>query len=116
MTTPPSPNAVKRIAKWKEIDFPAIYANMMGIGMTPFDINLIFGEVLESDEKSLTGRPLVKVLLAPEQAANLVKLLSIALESYGTTNGALRTAGAIDVKEMTEQMIQAQKPKKENEG
>lgn len=113
MTTPTSPNAVKRIAKWKEIEFPAIYANMMGIGMTSFDINLIFGEVLESDEKTLTGRPLVKVLLAPEQAANLVKLLSIALESYATTHGTLRTSGAIDVKEITDQMILSQVPKKD---
>lgn len=113
MTTPPSPNAVKRIAKWKDVEFPAVYANMMGIGMTPFDINVIFGEVLESDEETLTGRPLVKVLLAPEQAANLVKLVSIALEAYATAHGTLRTAGAVDVKEVTEQMSKVVSPKKD---
>jgi hypothetical protein len=111
MKTPPSPNVVKRIAKWKEVEFPAVYANMMGIGMTPFDVNIIFGEVLESDEKSLTGRPLVKVLISPEQAGNLIKLLSIALDSFTKTNGALRTAGAIDVKETAEEMNRALVPK-----
>ncbi len=111
MTTPSSSDVVTRTAKWKEIEFPVVYANMMGIGMTPFDINVIFGEVVESDEKTITGKPLVKILLTPEQAANLIKLVSIALESYTNANGALRTSGTVDVKEMTEKIVEASKPK-----
>ena len=111
MTTTTSQKTVKRIAKWKEVDFPAIYSNMMGIGMTPFDINIIFGEMAESDENTITGRPLIKLLLAPEQAANLMKLLSVALDAFARTNGTLRTAGAVDLQETTEQMIKATTPK-----
>lgn len=103
--------ARKRVAKWKEVEHPTLYINMMGIGMSPFDINLILGELTESDENSITGTPKIKILLAPEQAANLVKLLSIAIDSYAKANGALRTAGAIDVADVTEQMERATKPK-----
>lgn len=100
----------KRIAKWKEGQYPTIYANMMGIGMTPFDINVMFGEVTDSDDNSVTGTPKVKILLAPEQAANLMKLLSVAVDSFATTNGALRSAGSVDVVDFSEQ-LEAAKPK-----
>jgi hypothetical protein len=93
-------NSVKptmRVAKWKEGEVPTIYANMMGIGMTPFDVNIVFGEVLEADEKFLIGVPKIKVLLAPEQAVNLMKLLSVAVDAYVKANGTLRTSGAVDV-------------------
>jgi len=93
----------RRIAKWKEGEFPTVYCNMMGIGMTPFDINIIFGEVVEGDETSLTGVPRVKILLAPEQAVNLMKLLSVAVDAYVKANGSIRTAGAVDVVEMSGQ-------------
>jgi hypothetical protein len=93
----------KRIAKWKDVEYPTVYANMMGIGMTPFDINIIFGEVLEGDENSITGLPKTKILLSPEQAANLIKLVSIALDAYVKVNGPTRTAGAVDVVEASGQ-------------
>jgi hypothetical protein len=95
--------ATKRIAKWKEAEYPTVYANMIGIGMTPFDINIILGEVLESDETCLTGVPKIKILLAPEQAVNLMKLLSIAVDAYVKSNGTMRTSGAVDVAELSGQ-------------
>ncbi len=101
---PKSEPVKTRTAKWKDVEYPALYANMMGIGMTPFDINIILGEVTGSDETSVTGTPKIKILLAPEQAVNLMKLLSIAVDSYAKSNGALRTAGAVNVADVTKEM------------
>jgi hypothetical protein len=92
----------KRTAVWETKEHPTVYANMMGIGMTPFDINVVFGEILHSDDKTLTGTPRVKVLLTPEQAQNLVKLLTVALNTYVKTNGAVRAAGAVNVVDFAE--------------
>jgi hypothetical protein len=50
-------------------------------------------------------------MLAPEQAHNLMTLLSVAVESYAKTNGALRTSGAVDVGEFAKQMEASKKPK-----
>lgn len=96
--------AIKRVAKWKEVEVQTVYANMMGIGMTPFDINIIFGEVAETDADSLTGVPKIKILLAPEQALNLIKLLSFAVDAYVKSNGTMRTSGAVDVGELSVQL------------
>lgn len=96
--------------KWKEQEHPTFYSNMLGIGMTPFDITVIFGEVTEADGTTVTGTPRVKVLLAPEQAVNLMKMLSVAVDSFTKTNGAIRTAGAVDAAEMARN-IEASKAK-----
>jgi hypothetical protein len=95
--------SAKRPAKWLETDHASIYANMMGIGMSPFDIHILFGEVLHSDATSVTGVPRVKVILTPEQAQNLMKLLNIAVNAYTKTNGILRSAGAIDIHDFSEE-------------
>ena len=96
--------------KWKELEHPTVYSNMIGVGMTPFDINLIFGEVVESDGNTVTGAPRVKILLSPEQVANLQKLLSVTMNAYTKANGPIRTAGAVEIAELTEQ-IEAAMPK-----
>jgi hypothetical protein len=110
MTTTESKNEIKRIMKWKEQESPTVYSNMIGIGMTPFDINLIFGEVVESDGNTVTGVPRVKILLTPEQALNLQKLLSVTVDAYIKSNGPLRTAGAVDTVELAAQ-VEASMPK-----
>lgn len=92
----------KRTAVWETKDHPTVYANMMGIGMTPFDIGIIFGEVIKSDETTLTGTPKVKVLMTPEQAQNLIKLLGVAVSAYEQSNGAIRNSGAVDVGDFKE--------------
>jgi hypothetical protein len=93
--------------KWKDQEFPSFYANIMGFGMSPFDITLIFGEIGESTASEVTAIPKAKILLAPEQAANLMKLLGVALASYIENNGKLRTAGAVDLEEINAQIAAA---------
>lgn len=99
-----------RVMRWKDADFPTVYANLMGFGMTPFDISLLLGEVGESTDTEVVGIPRVKVLLSPEQANNLHKLLGLALTKYVETNGALRTVGAVDLDELNKQVEQQNKP------
>ena len=72
----------------------------MGFGMTPFDIALMFGLIGDSTPTEVTGIPLVKVILSPEQAANLFKLLSVAISTFAESNGQLRLAGAVDVEDL----------------
>ena len=93
-----------QIVKWKEQDYPTVYSNLMGFGMTPFDLAIVFGEVGDATPEQVTGIPRVKVLLTPEQASNLVKLLSLALNSYVENNGQIRSAGAANVEQFTGQL------------
>jgi Protein of unknown function (DUF3467) len=90
--------------KWREQEMPSVYANIMGFAMSPFDISIIFGEISEATITEVTAIPKAKVILTPEQAANLMKLLGVALASYISANGQLRTAGAIDMEQLEAQM------------
>ena len=93
-----------QVMKWKEQDYPTVYANLMGFGMSPFDIALVFGEIGDSTVSEVTGIPKVKVLLSPEQAANLAKLLGVAIATYVQNNGQLRTAGAVSLDDINSQL------------
>ncbi|MHB1700942.1 MAG: DUF3467 domain-containing protein [Acidobacteriaceae bacterium] len=99
-----------QVMTWKQHEFPTVYANLMGFGISPFDITLIFGELGESTSTEVLGVPKVKILLSPEQASNLQKMLGIAVKTYVDNNGPLRTAGAVNVEELTKQ-VDAQKVK-----
>jgi hypothetical protein len=96
-----------QIVKWKEQEFPSVYSNIMGFGLSAFDITLIFGEIGEATPTEVTGIPKAKVILVPEQAANLIKLLEIGLATYVQNNGALRTSGAVDM-ELLASQVEAQ--------
>lgn len=83
--------------KWKDKEYLSVYANIMAFSMSQFDISLIFGQIENGSPSELIASPQVKVTLAPEQAANLVRILNVAIETYTNSSGALRTAGAVDV-------------------
>jgi hypothetical protein len=97
-----------QVVKWKDQEAPHVYANIIGFSMSGFDIHLIFGEIGESTGSEVTAIPKVKVLLSPEQAANTMKLLGVAVENFVDRYGALRTAGAIDLDNIREQ-VEAQR-------
>jgi hypothetical protein len=97
-----------QVVKWKDSDHPSVYANIIGFSLTPFDLSFIFGEIGESTPSELTGIPRVKVIVSPEQAANLMKLLGVALNTYVSGNGQLRPGGAVNIEDLNSQ-IEAQK-------
>jgi hypothetical protein len=94
----------KRQFKWVEAEHPTIYSNQMGVGMTPFDIAIVFGEVTGAEAGLVTGVPRVKILLSPEQASNLAKLLAVSVEAFAKANGPIRTSGAVDQNEIAQQL------------
>lgn len=93
-----------QVMKWKEQDYPTIYVNMMGLGMTSFDIALVFGEIGDASPTEVTGIPKVKLLLSPEQASNLKSLLEVTLKNFVENNGPLRTSGAVNLEEIANQL------------
>jgi hypothetical protein len=97
-----------QMMKWREQEFPTFYANLMGFAMSPFDISLLFGEIGDSTPTEVTGIPKVRIILSPEQASNLMKLLGVAIETYVANNGQLRTSGAVNVAEINKQ-VESQK-------
>ncbi len=82
--------------KWREAEIPSLYSNLMAFSMTPNDISLLFGEIESATPTEITGKPLMKVVLSPEQAHNLAKFLTLAVERYVQDNGVLRKAANVD--------------------
>lgn len=95
---PPSTKTQKRTlraAKVLEADHPTVYSNFIGVGATQFDVSIVFGEITGTDGPNALATPRVKIVVAPEQAANLVRMLSATLENYVAHNGPLRNLGKI---------------------
>lgn len=99
-----------QVMKWKDQEYPSVYANIMGLGLSPFDISLIFGEIGESTPTEVLATARVKVILSPEQASNLMKLLDAAITTYVQNNGQLRAGGAVNPEEINNQ-LEAQRNK-----
>jgi hypothetical protein len=97
--------------KWKEKEFPSIYANIMGIGMSPFDIAMMFGEIVDTTFTEITAIPKAKIILSPEQASNLMKLLQFALSNYVKNNGQLRSNVEINPDFLATSQVEAQTTK-----
>jgi hypothetical protein len=85
-----------QVVKWQEQTAPPVYANIIGFGMSAFDVYLLFGEIGESNSTEVIAIPKIKVFLSPEQASNTMKLLGIALDNYVERYGPLRTVGMLN--------------------
>ncbi len=99
-TTDQKPAPVQQVT-WKQSDAPSVYANIMAFALSQFDISLFFGQIESGTPTELVAATQVRVQLSPEQAANLVKMLNVAIDGYTKANGALRTSGAVDVSALT---------------
>lgn len=93
--------------KWNDDGTHSIYANILGFSMSSFDISLLFGEVGEATETEVIANLKTKVIISPEQASNLIKLLGLALQTYIANNGDLRHGGAVNVEEVSAQLSKA---------
>jgi hypothetical protein len=78
--------------RWKTMEYPSTYSNLIGFSMTPNDVSLIFGEVDSATPDEVLGTPRIKVILSPEQGSNLARFLTIALGKYVQENGPLRAS------------------------
>jgi len=84
--------AVQRI-EWKEEQFPSIYANVMAVGITPFDISILLGEVEGASASVVKAKPRVRVIVSPEQASLLMQTIAQGLAKFVEGNGPLRPVG-----------------------
>ena len=75
--------------EWKEEQFPSIYSNVVSVGVTPFDIFILLGEVESATPSSVKA----KVIVSPEQASILMQTIQQALAKFVEGNGPLRPAG-----------------------
>lgn len=86
---------------------PTFYANVIGVGSTPYDVTLLLGEMQNATETQITATPRAKIILTPELAANLGRLLDAIVLAYIDGNGPLRAAGQSSVEELKRKLIDA---------
>jgi hypothetical protein len=103
----PSGGSKSQKQVWKRLEHPSYYANIMQVGLSPFDISIVFGKVADANAEEVTCIPSATVTIAPEQAANLMQMLAASLEGYVKQFGNLRAAavgkpGTATQKELTE--------------
>jgi hypothetical protein len=98
---------IRQKTVWREIDAPTIYANVVGVGSTPYDVNFILGEIDGATAEQVNAKPLLKVILSPELAANLATLLNVVMESYVSGNGPLRTIALSNTDDMKRRMLES---------
>ncbi|MGA2325221.1 MAG: DUF3467 domain-containing protein [Bryobacteraceae bacterium] len=65
------------------------YANFGSIVVTPFDIQIVFADLLEQGGE-LVPHARARVIMTPEHASLLVQALAGRLKAYTDTNGPLR--------------------------
>ena len=80
--------------EWLKEQHPSVYSNILAVGITPFDLSIVFGEVAGANPSSVMAKPLVKILISPEQASMLMQLLQQSLRIFTEGNGPLRPVGA----------------------
>lgn len=94
MSTQNQPAAqVAQKIEWQEEQFPSVYANVAAIGITPFDISILCGEVASASPSAVLAKPLVKIVLSPEQASLVMQMLQQALKKFCEASGQLRSVG-----------------------
>lgn len=70
--------------------FLSLYANSVNIRLTPWDVQLIFGEILEADERKLVIENHLAVTLSPQHAKALLNALSGQVQAYERQFGEIR--------------------------
>lgn len=87
------PVQVAQAVEWREEQFPSVYSNVASVGITPFDISLICGEVESATPSAVKARPQVRIFFSPEQASLVMQMLQQALNKFVEGSGPLRPVG-----------------------
>ena len=78
---------IRQKTVWKEEEVQTVYGNVVGVGSTPYDVNLVIGLIDGATSEQVNAKPLIKVVLSPELAANVATLLNVVVESFVAGNG-----------------------------
>jgi hypothetical protein len=74
-------------------DCPVFYANVGTVMSTPFDIQLLFGDLVQADSKELLAKATARIVMTPEHAALLLQALTMRIQQYVQIHGKLRRVG-----------------------
>ena len=72
------------------LEVPTFYANAGAIIVTPFDMQIIFGELQEVTEDAAKARAIARIIMSPEHAALLLSSLAGQLQEFIKRSGPLR--------------------------
>ena len=70
--------------------FLSMYSNNISVRVTPFDMQLIFGEILSVDERKLVIENFLAVNLSPQTAKSLLSVVSSQIDAYEQQYGEIR--------------------------
>jgi Protein of unknown function (DUF3467) len=66
-----------------------IYSNTVRAGLGPWDIRIIFGEVIENADQSQSIEDHVTVVMSPLQAKAVLRVLETTIKSYESVFGEI---------------------------
>ncbi len=70
-----------------------VYANVGTVLSTPFDIQLVFGELREVTPEGAIAKANIRVVVTPELAEIVLRALSTRLQMFVKQTGPLRSMG-----------------------
>ena len=90
--------AVAQLPHHKSDQFATIYTNTAGLGANFYDMQLIFGRIVQTHPNEVQGQgvhieDLIAVSMAWEHAKALTGSLNKAIAEYEKDNGPIRVAG-----------------------
>lgn len=68
---------------------PIIYTNSVQLKLSLFDLTLLIGQTVDSDEERTQVKPLIRIVMSPQHAKALATLLSGHVRGYEQTFGPL---------------------------
>ena len=77
---------------------PVFYSNIALVIGSPFDIQVVFAEIAKVTEEELVANARVRVIMSPEQAVLLHRLLGSRIQGFVREQGPLR--GIIEVDDL----------------
>jgi len=90
MATPKKTTAPKRKVEILRRDPRlAVYANQVGIAVSPWDFVFQFGQIIEADERKLKAQEQVCVYMSPQHAKAFVMLATRQLKVYEEKFGSI---------------------------
>lgn len=98
----------------KSLDHKTIYSNVVRIGITPFDIKIVFGQVADS----IPGDPaqqvddLATVIMSAEEAKAMIPFLQQAVQSYEAQYGEIRDVTSLIAKIKADALAKVATPPK----
>jgi hypothetical protein len=98
----------------KAPDHKTVYSNVVRIGITPFDIKIVFGQVVDQvpGDPAQQTEDLVTVIMSAEEAKAMIPFVQQAVQSYETRFGKIRDVTSLMAKIREEALGGAAMPDK----